>query len=373
MPVRHGQHADPAQTLQGVERARIDPVLACGARAEDGLAIAEQHLYVLRRPLLQPVLHKHQRLAAAGLHDQVQVRADHQRRGLPVLLADGDDVGARRVLFERDVDFAGQRFVLRVAVNFHLPGTVRFDQRDVQFLNAARGMNLTEIGFHVQPVGAHRNLLDVTRLELNGGHFAGAERTFGAQLQIFAGHFRDALPGLCCIRAPGQAPERGQGLCLCVQVLFVNHPAAEQCQRGFLCIGILTDQAAPFINGLLIPRLDCGRIPFRIGQCPGLRVVDLAESKEDLSGPAVECVCAQEALEQGACRRVLLVGQGLHALLELGIQNALLAGGPVRAVREAGTVALPGGDGVLIAALREAELPDFIEGLPAPLLLVFCR
>jgi len=82
----------------------------------------------------------------------------------------------------------------------------------------------------------------------------------------------------------------------------------------------------------------------------------LAEGEEDLARAVVDRVIGEEGVEALAGEGFVLVGHGVEAELELGVDDPVLRGRPFRAVRVAVHVLSPHRDGLIVALLVEADL-----------------
>ena len=111
-------------------------VFARAALAEDFLAVAEQHLRIRHGGSFDAVLHKHECLCPCGLHNEINVAADYDGAGLPVLALDTDEAHSGFCTFKRHVDGLLNGFETRVAFDVHLPCFVRLDQIDVEGADA---------------------------------------------------------------------------------------------------------------------------------------------------------------------------------------------------------------------------------------------
>ena len=187
-------------TVDNRERAEIDiclelivlaakhAILLGGARAKHFFTIAEQHLHAGRRFAGAPVLDKHQRFAARAFQNQIQITADHERGGLEIVVTHIDEAHAGLRLVERHFNGLFVRAVISVVVDLHFPGFVRLNERDIEVIDVADRVRLTEVRLEVEEVLFHRHLLNVPRGELHGGFFVGAIFALSLQHQRRLGH-----------------------------------------------------------------------------------------------------------------------------------------------------------------------------------------
>ncbi len=138
--------------------------------------------------------------------------------------------------------------------------------------------------------------------------------------------------------------------------LFINAARASGALR------ILADELGPFLDGLAVAGLDGRLVAFGFLQRAGLRLRHGAEEVEDARRAFVERMGAQKLLETLQGERLVLLRERVHAHLELGVNDRVLAFGPLRAVGELLHVALPGGDGLGALLLLAEDRADAEDG-----------
>ena len=130
-------------------------------------------------------------------------------------------------------------------------------------------------------------------------------------------------------------------------------------RAGLRALRIFADQLGPFLDGLAVAGRDGAPVsPLASSSARALRLLHGAEEIEDARRACVERMGAEELLETLQGERLVLLGQRVHAHLELGVDDGVLALGPLRAVGVVLHVALPGGDGFLALLLLAENRAD---------------
>ena len=122
----------------------------------------------------------------------VAVGADDERAGRPVAALDFDDCNAGPLARKRDLDVADQLSVFFVAIEFHLPSSLRLDEVDVEVVDACQRVGLAEVGFEVERIDANFEFLDIARGDGDFRDLVGAESALGGDAERFLREHDDA-------------------------------------------------------------------------------------------------------------------------------------------------------------------------------------
>ncbi len=151
------------------------PIFRCGSFMENFLSITEQNLDALGRLPQTAVLHKDQGLPPGRFQDQFNVTANDNAGRFKVIITDVDQAGTNLAIRIGDFNALLNRAVIIIILDLHFPGLVRLNQCHIQMVHIADGMGLSEVGFQIQEILLHRDLLDVAGRQTNNRLLIGEE------------------------------------------------------------------------------------------------------------------------------------------------------------------------------------------------------